>query len=174
MLSISLMIVASLTLYSQKSEVYIDLIASHPQNLDPHNLSTAPRDGTIHVSKYDTYLELRNEVEATVTESRDYDWNTDIGLTNMEVGRMIVIHPNPVVDRFRLKVPAEVGEVISAGIYDMGGSRVRSFGSKIGNRKDKELEMDATDLVPGLYFLRIENNAGTITRSFEVRDPEIQ
>ena len=190
-----LMVVATFT-YGQSDNGYMDLVASHHEVSDPAIQQTAPRDGTIYVGnagnvgkmgdeglsadgrdagfsgyvgKYDSYFQLKTDVDAHVAETVDWKHNTGIGLSNREVGRMIVIHPNPVVDRFQLKIPAQVGEVSEAGIYNMDGSRVRSFGSRIGDGKDRELEMDATDLKPGLYFLRIENEAGVISRSFEVR-----
>jgi hypothetical protein len=168
LLFIALLIAAGLTGYSQTPNGESDLIAVNHRSTVPSNLMTTPRDGTIHVRNLDAFLEIKRGVEAYVAEPRDYKRNTEIGLSNREVGRMIIIHPNPVVDRFRLKIPAEVGEVSSAGIYNMDGNRVRSFGSKIGDRKDHDIEMDANDLTPGLYFLRIENEAGIISRSFEV------
>lgn len=132
---------------------------------------TVSVDGTSNEGYIDAYLSLKQGVDKNVGVPEDWKMNTRIGLSNEEVARMIIIDPDPVVDRFHLKVPAEVGEVKKAGFYNMNGRNVRSFTSKIGNGKDRELEMDATDLVPGLYFLRIENEAGTITRSFEVIDP---
>lgn len=167
----AVLIATGLTGYSQAPDGYSDLIAVNHRSIFPSNLVTTPRDGTLHVRNLEAFLEIKRGVEEYVAEPRDYKRNTEIGLSNKEVGRMIIIHPNPVVDRFRLKIPAEVGEVSSAGIYNMDGSRVRSFGSKIGDREDHDIEFDANDLVPGLYFLRIENEAGIISRSFEVKEP---
>jgi len=137
-----------------------------------NRFESVPRDGSIREGYIDAYLELKRGVDENVAEPEDWKANTRIGLSNKEVARMIVINPNPVVDRFHLKIPAEVGEVKQAGFYNMEGRRVRSFGSHIGDGKDHDLEMDATDLIPGLYFLRIENEAGIISKSFEVRDFE--
>jgi len=171
LLSIAFLVLAGITGHAQMSGEYIDLIAGNHFETYASDLDAAPRDGTVNVSNLDTFVKLKIALDENIAEPRDFKRNTNIGLSNLEVGKMIIIHPNPVIDRFRLKVPAEIGEVTSAGIFNMDGSKVRSFGSKIGNGKDRELEMDANDLLPGLYFLRIENKAGTVTRSFEVREP---
>ncbi len=166
----ALLLAVSFTGIAQENNGYMNLIASQHTVATPDGAFTAPRDGTIVMSGYDAYLELKRGVDESVAETADWRHNTKIGLSNEEVARLIVINPNPVVDRFHLKVPAEVGEVKQAGIYNMNGDKVRGFGSRIGGGKDRTLEMDATDLIPGLYFLRIENEAGIISKSFEVTD----
>jgi len=165
-----LLLAVSFSGIAQENNGYMNLVASHHSVASPDGAMSVPRDGTIVMSGFDAYLELKQGVDESVAESANWKHNTKIGLSNEEVARLIVISPNPVMDRFHLKVPAEVGEVKQAGIYNMDGGKVRSFGSRIGDGKDRDLEMDATDLIPGLYFLRIENEAGIISKSFEVID----
>ena len=116
-----------------------------------------------------SFLELRRGVDEGIMEQEYENRIIAFGVSNDELGKMILISPNPVVDRFHLKIPGKIGKVTSAGIYDMEGTKVRGFGNRVTGEKEVEIEMDANDLVPGLYFVRIETEFGKISKSFTVR-----
>jgi hypothetical protein len=116
-----------------------------------------------------SYLQLRMGVSRGILEQEYENRVIAFGVSNEDLGKMIFIHPVPVVDRFHLKIPGKIGEVKSAGIYDMEGSRVRGFGKRITGEMEVDIEMDANDLVPGLYFVRLETTFGKISKSFTVK-----
>jgi hypothetical protein len=122
-----------------------------------------------------TYPQQRlalNGGQATVTDEIAGPEATDPSETSLvELGELITITPERVVDRFHLGIPAEIRRVRTAGIYNEEGRKVRGFGSRIKGGTAQEFELDANDLVPGRYHFRIDTGSGLITRSFEVLEP---
>ena len=163
------LVVFGLAAFSQGHNDYIHLVAGGNQELS--GSGSAPMDiadNSVN-EEIDGYLALRKGVSDGMMEPEYGSRIQAFGVSNEELGKMIVIQPNPVVDRFKLKIPREVGQVKSAGIYNIEGLKVRGFGNRITGRKNQEFELNATDLVPEIYFLRIETEFGMVRHDFSIQ-----
>jgi hypothetical protein len=173
MRNITLTIIALLTgwgtcLQAQLSGDYIGLIASHHMVTDaaysaPVRAGSLPPEGWI-----DGYHFLKEGVIEGIQSQNEKYVDNETGLSNEELARLIVVYPDPAVGRTRLKIPGEIRNVLSAGIYNMDGRKVRGFGERIKGGEVQEIELDVNDLVPGYYYFWIETATGRITRSFQV------
>jgi hypothetical protein len=164
-----LLMVSGSVVLSQDRNGFMDLIAGSHSHMYESDAGPVAVATTGSYAEMNGYLELKKGVDDAIIEP-DYESRFKaFGVSNEELGKMIVVHPNPVVDRFQLKIPREIGEVVSAGVYNMEGDKVRGFGKRLEGRKSAEIEMNACDLVPGLYFIRIETEFGKVSRSFTVK-----
>ncbi len=119
----------------------------------------------------DATLEEGEEGEEGEGEKDDQEGSTK-GITNISKqgsGPQLGIYPNPVKERFYLSIPDGVVNVKSAGIYSMTGILVRSIEHSIKSGMEQLLEIDASDLLEGIYFVRIDTNSGSISRRFAVQ-----
>jgi hypothetical protein len=74
-----------------------------------------------------------------------------------------------VMDRFYLHISASVINVKRAGVYSMTGLKVIHLENQLQPGADQVFEVDASDLVKGFYFVRIETDSGAISRRFGVQ-----
>jgi len=79
------------------------------------------------------------------------------------------LYPNPVMERFYLQISASVFNVKRAGVYSMTGMKVLHLENQIQPGADQVIEVDASGLVKGFYFVRIETDSGAISRRFGVQ-----
>ncbi|MBE0641842.1 MAG: T9SS type A sorting domain-containing protein, partial [Bacteroidales bacterium] len=67
--------------------------------------------------------------------------------------------PNPFRSEARVKLNLAVGAEVSYEMYDLLGSRVLSKSPVLQARGQSELKLDARDLLPGLYLLKVKVGA---------------
>lgn len=91
------------------------------------------------------------------------------GISGSESGNMLGLYPNPVTDRFYFTLPGNVQRINRAAIFDLAGSQVSLITEQLGTNLKQLMEIDADGLNHGMYILRIDTDAGTLTQKFGVQ-----
>ena len=80
----------------------------------------------------------------------------DIFLGNVEVLKtsQIAVYPNPVKESFSLKVDNSV-KIVQSELFDLAGKRIKAFG-------DKTSDLNISNLLKGMYLLKIQTADGKI------------
>lgn len=97
---------------------------------------------------------ITNMVFTEIVENLDV---TDI----LDPANQIVVYPNPTSKLLHLYIPEGI-QIEGATIYDLQGKNVQQL-------QGTETVLDVEKLSPGLYFLEITTNEGTINRRFVKR-----
>ena len=92
-----------------------------------------------------------------------------LGISREEAGNILEIYPNPVTDRFFLSIPARVKDIRDAAIYDISGVKVFTIEQSLRSGVDQVIEVDASQLNPGIYFIRVDSGVGTVFKRFGVQ-----
>ncbi len=76
---------------------------------------------------------------------------------NFNVGQLstVTVYPNPVKDRFFVKIDGLMAERYKLSLYDLTGKGFGDY-SVSKNELEKGYEVDVLDMVSGLFFLKIE------------------
>ncbi|MCK4750058.1 MAG: T9SS type A sorting domain-containing protein, partial [Bacteroidales bacterium] len=84
-------------------------------------------------------------------------------------GSQLGIYPNPVSDRFFFTLPSGTNHISSAVIYNISGLPVRHLvlDSDPGNENTWEVGVD--HLMPGIYIMKLETEAGSYSQRFGVQ-----
>jgi hypothetical protein len=78
------------------------------------------------------------------------------------------VYPNPATDHFRVQLEQEHGQVIAAILYDMNGKAVRNIlDGQNGN--PGSLQAEVSDLLPGIYVLKVTAEGGSFTARIHIR-----
>lgn len=105
----------------------------------------------------DEVIFLRNEVFGQSMNPYPLHLSPTTGISASVNAGSVYIYPNPVADKFQIRSGTKINSVILTGI---SGNRIFNQTVISGNT----LQVDATDLAPGLYLLIIETVKGTFTR----------
>jgi hypothetical protein len=88
-----------------------------------------------------------------------------IGIANIGKDKFeLSLYPNPTQDVVNIAINNSGVKMLNLEVYNLLGQKVIT---KIGNNTAAD-QLNTYTLVPGVYTLRIETNAGFITRKFEV------
>ena len=91
------------------------------------------------------------------------------GIAGHDSGDILGIYPNPAGERIYLSIPSQVNQVKRAGIYNITGTQVRTIEHLVETGKDQVLEINVSDLMKGIYFVRIETLSGSMSKRFGVQ-----
>jgi len=92
-----------------------------------------------------------------------------LGISRDEAGDILEIYPNPVTDRFYLRIPPRITDITNAGIFDLSGAQVTAIDHSFHSGRDQVIEIDAGQFVPGVYFVRIVSGEGIVYKRFGVQ-----
>ena len=159
-----------------------DLLALVNKALDGGNISSLSLSqvsdaATLVNEAFDECVIVKGNMSSTGEMTNDEEDSKDeestmkgiTSVTGHGSDNALGIYPNPVMDKFYLSIPSQVTNVRSAGIYSMTGVKMKSVVNKIESGKDQVVEIDASDLLQGIYFVRIESDAGSLIKRFGVQ-----
>ncbi|MEN8230765.1 MAG: T9SS type A sorting domain-containing protein [Bacteroidota bacterium] len=143
------------------------------EDISPLSLSQVSDAATMVNEAFDECVVVyESSAEGSSLEEEKSDEGTTKGVTNISengLSNQLIIYPNPVKDHFYMSITSRVVDVKSAGIYSVTGVLVKTVKNRIEPGKDQVLEIDAGDLLKGIYFVRIDTGAGSISRRFAVQ-----
>ena len=84
---------------------------------------------------------------------------------NENKSEMLSVYPNPASDQLNILPGAEFKTPVEITIYNTTGQLVRQY-SKVNINNTNELRFDISDLIPGIYTLRIMSDSMVTTKSF--------
>jgi hypothetical protein len=90
------------------------------------------------------------------------------GISDIE-SNPLGLYPNPVTDQFFISLPSEVKQIQAAAIYNMNGMMMKDIRDRIQSGGDHSIGINAGDLLPGMYFIRVNTETGTIIQRFGVQ-----
>jgi hypothetical protein len=94
--------------------------------------------------------------------------NTATGIdSSIDLISELILYPNPANNIINSRFTSSVNESITLNIYDLSGRIVKTWNATIQNGNNK-LEIDITDLNPGLYQLEMRNNNERKVKRFQV------
>jgi hypothetical protein len=157
-------------------EDLLDLVnaALSGEDISPLSLSQVSDAATMVNEAFDECVVVGEMMEDEVNgeeagDGEDGSTKGVLGISKEEAGEILDLYPNPVVDRFFLKIPARVTAITSVGIYDMSGVMVKRIDQQIQSGRDQVIEVSVSQLNPGIYFIRIESGAGSVYKRFGVQ-----
>jgi hypothetical protein len=93
---------------------------------------------------------------------RDADSATGFGELNMDDQMGLEVNPNPATNKIVIITTASLSGVSTLQIINLVGSVVYSNAGPIGNN----MQINISDLQPGIYFLTIKNNGECYSKKF--------
>ncbi|MCK4746717.1 MAG: T9SS type A sorting domain-containing protein, partial [Bacteroidales bacterium] len=90
------------------------------------------------------------------------------GISDDQSTGNLVIYPNPGFDRFYINLSG-TSQVRSAVIYNISGKPVKNLRDEEVSGWGNVTEIDASDLLPGVYIIRIDTDNGIISERFGIR-----
>ncbi len=145
------------------------------EDISPLNLSEVSDAATLVNEAFDECVVVKGSMEEEEMNAEESGMGAEgsrkgvLGISKEEAGRILDLYPNPVNDRFYLKIPARVTDVKSVGIYDMSGIMVMLIDQQIQTGRDQVIEVGVGQLNPGIYFIRIESGAGSVFKRFGIQ-----
>lgn len=110
-----------------------------------------------------------NEAEGGSKEKGDQeDESATKGTTGVmdDKSNALGLYPNPVVDRFFINLPSEVENVKAAAIYSITGMQIMSVVDQVKSLSNDIIGIDAGELMPGIYIIKVDTDAGTFIQRF--------
>jgi hypothetical protein len=113
-----------------------------------------------------------SEAEGISNEESDKDdesaTNGTTGISD-NVSNTLGLYPNPVMDRFFISLPVKVESVKAASIYSITGTLIKHITDQVASGSKEDIGIDAGELLPGIYFIRVDTDAGTFLQRFGVQ-----
>ena len=83
-----------------------------------------------------------------------YDWNTNVGIADLDVSQNMEVFPNPGNGLFTLEFNAPVAEKVTIEVVNLLGQTVYSNTEFFGTGK-QSTELDLSELDKGFYFIQV-------------------
>ncbi len=116
----------------------------------------------------ETEAEVEEVVEAGPTpdpEDEDEKKGTT-GINDANANMDLVLYPNPTTEHFYINVSADKGNINSIDIFSITGRMIKKLPSCINTGP---IEVNVGDVENGIYFVRVNTDAGVLTRKFEIQ-----
>lgn len=124
------------------------------------NYKLIDNDGNILVSSNGTY---------TTSEKTSINLLTLIGLNDVENNiSSITVYPNPVKDIATLDITLSESSTATIQVVDLMGRTVIDLGTKSFKAGQSSIELNTTNLLNGMYFVKINSNNGVATKKITV------
>jgi hypothetical protein len=154
-------------------EDLLDLVndALEGKDISPLSLSQVSDAATMVNEAFDECVVVSGYMEDDSDEAESSDGSTKgvLGISKEEAGKILDLYPNPVTDRFFLGIPARVIDISHVALYNMSGVMVKRIEQQIRSGSEQVIEVDVSQLDPGIYFIRIESGIGSIYKRFGIQ-----
>jgi hypothetical protein len=133
------------------------------------------------VSEYDAYIQYRTSIDylgapgvygiAYIDDNYDIyfdrlDWQPGVAEYTPvdDFSRFVTLAPNPTRSHVNLTVALNMDGMVKISMYDATGRLVKNIMNENQSAGTYTLTLDNHDLASGLYFVRVETDAGTTTK----------
>ena len=117
------------------------------------------------------YPDFWDQVYAEITFKSDFfDYLvTTVGITDIpEVGTNFSVYPNPLTESASVSFSLPKPSNTMLELYDAGGRKLKSLYQGILPSGEHTFELNRSQLPPGLYFLKLNADAGSFARKIVV------
>ena len=102
------------------------------------------------------------------------DWSSKVHFTTSSLKASLQenavdfrVYPNPAAGSFYISLHVPESETANVGIFDISGLKVHQFEVTL-NAGNNELPIECTDLVPGVYFIKVFSTNNTLIQKIEI------
>ncbi len=102
-------------------------------------------------------------------EGLDFKTFNTVNTENVDLEESLSIFPNPTSDQFTIQFNLEESKKLNIELMNALGQRVRTLSANNFAAGQTNLPVDATDLVPGFYFVTFRSEEGVVTRKVTIQ-----